>query len=90
MTPLHNAIKYRHSDVVKVLLEAGAELTNNELHLAILDGSKSKGQAPFDVRTRKWEGESTAGGTRSVIEVLFIFFRKFLLQIFPFLAAQQQ
>ena len=43
MTPLHNAIKHRHSDVVEVLLEAGAKLTNDELHLAILDGDKSKG-----------------------------------------------
>ena len=42
MTPLHNAIKYRHTDVAEVLLQAGAELSNDELHLAILDGNKSK------------------------------------------------
>ena len=49
MTPLHNAIKYRHSDVAQVLLEAGAELTNDELHLAILDGSKSKEPFTCDI-----------------------------------------
>ena len=31
---------------------------------------------------------TTAGGTRSVIEVLFISFQKFLLYFFPCLAAQ--
>ena len=36
------------------------------------------------------DSNTTAGGTRSVIEVLFIFFQKFLLQIFPCPAAQQQ
>ena len=36
ITPLHNAVKYRHSDIVEVLLEAGAKLTKDELHQAIL------------------------------------------------------
>ena len=42
MTPLQYAVKYRHSDIARVLLEAGAKLTSDELQQAILDGKKSK------------------------------------------------
>ena len=44
------------------------------------------GESRFSVLS----GHSTAVGTRSVIEVLFIFFQKFLLQILSCLAAQKQ
>ena len=42
ITPLQYAVKYRHSDIAQVLLEAGAKLTSDELQQAILDGKKSK------------------------------------------------
>ena len=41
-TPLQYAVKYRHSDIARVLLKAGAKVTSDELQLAILDGKKSK------------------------------------------------
>ena len=54
------------------------------------DDFRKKAVIVFGGKERETVKQHTAGGTRSVIKVLFILFQKILLLIIHCLAAQQQ